>query len=141
MYKINIRKLYDLMSLKYENCTIWTEDPISLSSFADETKNLVPLREPYGDLDNTANLEWGKIEHLRRILYFVENPNEIKGIQLDNEIFNDYILPKPIIVDGNHRMFAALHLNFKYVHCRYGGRKDVLDYLTDKTNLKPTDWQ
>ncbi|MED4305386.1 hypothetical protein [Bacillus licheniformis] len=40
----------------------------------------------------------------------MENPNEIKGIQLDNEIFNDYILPKPIVVDGNHRMFAALHL-------------------------------
>ena len=46
--------------------------------------------------------------------------------------------PRPIIVDGWHRYAAARWLYsqdklFK-IHCKYGGRIDILEYLQGKTN-------
>lgn len=73
--------------------------------------------------------EW----HIGRILYFINHPNEICDIEIDNECNNGYILPQPVIVDGWHRYAAARWLfdqgKLVTIHCRYGGRMDVLEYL------------
>lgn len=71
--------------------------------------------------------------HIGRIIYFIKHPEEIRDIEIDNECNNEYILPQLVIVDGWHRYAAARWLFdqgklFK-IHCRYGGRLDVLDYL------------
>ena len=75
--------------------------------------------------------------HIGRILYFIKHPNEIRDLEIDNECNGSYILPQPVIVDGWHRYAAARWLfdqgELYKIHCRYGGRMDVLDYLQGKT--------
>lgn len=95
--------------------------------------------EPFGDtwehlcMENKST-QW----HIGRILYFINHPEEIKDIELDNYCDNGFIYPEPIIVDGNHRFMAALWLRkqctMDKVHCRYGGREDILDYLTGRSD-------
>lgn len=98
--------------------------------------------EPFGDTykslcQKTKSTEW----HIRRILYFIFHPQEIKDIDIDNVCYEGYIFPAPTIVDGNHRFMAAMWLNnhgkMNKVHCTYGGRLDVLDYLTGETDICP----
>lgn len=79
--------------------------------------------------------------HIRRILYFVNHPQEIKNIELDNESSTFDILPVPIIIDGYHRWMAARYLyelgSLHKIHCLYAGREDVLDYLKGKLDTMP----
>ena len=46
-----------------------------------------------------------------------------------------------IRVDGNYRFMAAMWLHdqgkMEKVHCMYGGRTDLLDYLTGNTEEQP----
>ena len=78
--------------------------------------------------------EW----HIGRIIYFINHPMEIRDIEIDNECSGNIILPQPIIVDGWHRYAAARWLydqgKLTEIHCRYGGRVDVLEYLQGKTD-------
>ncbi len=82
-------------------------------------------------LIHITDLSWGRINH----------PEEIRDIEIDNVCVDNYILPAPTIIDGNHRFMAAMWLNdqgkMDKVHCMYGGRMDLLDYLTGKTNECP----
>jgi len=98
--------------------------------------------EPFGDnwkhpCMESKSTEW----HIGRILYFIKNPDEIKDIEVDNLYSGDYIFPVPSIIDGNHRFMAAMWLQdqgkMSKVHCRYGGRMDLLDYMVGKTDVCP----
>ncbi len=97
---------------------------------------------PFGDCwhyrpSEARTTEW----HIRRIIYFINHPEEIRDIGLDNFCYEDYIFPIPVIEDGNHRILAAMWLNehgkMEKVHCLYGGRLDLLDYLTGKIDECP----
>lgn len=71
--------------------------------------------------------------HIGRIIYFINHPEEIKDIKIDNETVNNCILPLPIIIDGWHRYAAAMWLydqeKISDILCKYGGRLDILKYL------------
>ena len=93
--------------------------------------------DPYGDTWKHPVLERRSRDwHIGRIIYFINHPNEIRDIDIDNECDGKYILPKPVIVDGWHRYAAARWLydqgRLIEIHCRYGGRVDVLEYLQGK---------
>lgn len=97
------------------------------------------ISEPYGDtwkhpVLGQRSRDW----HIGRIIYYINHPNEIKDIEIDNACSNGLILPQPFIVDGWHRFAAARWLydqgKLNKIHCRYGGRMDVLEYLQGKTN-------
>lgn len=93
--------------------------------------------EPYGDTWKHPVLERRSRDwHIGRIIYFINHPDEIRDIDIDNEYDGKYILPKPVIVDGWHRYAAARWLydqgRLIEIHCRYGGRVDVLEYLQGK---------
>lgn len=93
--------------------------------------------EPYGDTWKHPVLERRSRDwHIGRIIYFINHPDEIRDIDIDNECDGKYILPKPVIVDGWHRYAAARWLydqgKLTKIHCRYGGRVDVLEYLQGK---------
>lgn len=93
--------------------------------------------DPYGDTCKHPVLERRSRDwHIGRIIYFINHPNEIRDIDIDNECDGKYILPKPVIVDGWHRYAAARWLydqgRLIEIHCRYGGRVDVLEYLQGK---------
>lgn len=93
--------------------------------------------DPYGDTWKHPVLERRSRDwHIGRIIYFINHPDEIRDIDIDNECDGKYILPKPVIVDGWHRYAAARWLydqgKLTKIHCRYGGRVDVLEYLQGK---------
>lgn len=79
--------------------------------------------------------------HIRRILYFINHPEKIKDIQVENVYTWDYSDSKHKITNGNHRFMAALWLNkqgkMKKVHCLYFGREDILDYLKGESDEFP----
>lgn len=105
-------------------------------------EGVTEIPDPYGDTWKHPVLEHRNRDwHIGRILYFIKHPNEIRDIEIDNEVHNGYILPQPVIVDGWHRYAAARWLfdqgKLSKIHCRYGGRMDVLDYLKGKSDEIP----
>lgn len=96
--------------------------------------HLSEMAIPFGDTFKYPPKKRTSQWHIRRILYFVNHPQEIKNIELDNESSTFDILPVPIIIDGYHRWMAARYLyelgSLHKIHCLYAGREDVLDYLT-----------
>ena len=98
---------------------------------------LPQVPDPYGDTWNHPVLERRSRDwHIGRIIYFINHPDEIRDIDIDNECEGKYILQQPVIVDGWHRYAAARWLydqgKLTKIHCRYGGRVDVLEYLQGK---------
>lgn len=134
-----------LSSLTFYNDYEWncgepiTLDDISFAILSNQPEEI----KPFGDNrkhfpEESKTTKW----HIGRVLYFINHPDEIKNIDIDNvcEGFFD-ILPIPLITDGNHRFLAAIWLHsqgkMEKVHCRYGGRIDLLDYLTGSSDCRP----
>ena len=97
------------------------------------------ISDAYGDTWKHPVLEHKSRDwHIGRILYFIKHPDEIRDIEIDNECSGRYILPQPVIVDGWHRYAASRWLfsqgKLSEIHCMYGGRMDVLEYLQGKTD-------
>jgi len=80
-----------------------------------------------------ANKEW----HIGRILYFVNNPDKIEPIMLDNQCAFSNIYPIPIITDGNHRYIATVIRKDECIPVYYSGLVSLLEYLTGESNVKP----
>lgn len=72
--------------------------------------HLSEMAIPFGDTFKYPPKKRTSQWHIRRILYFVNHPQEIKNIELDNESSTFDILPVPIIIDGYHRWMAARYL-------------------------------
>lgn len=122
----------------YPNGFRWNETIITKEMIGTAISNgNTGAQEEYGN-QNAPEIksdEW----HISRIVYFVLHPEEIKNINIDNVTNGMHIRPIPIILDGNHRFFAATVLKLQKIHCLYGGREDVLDYLTGKIDICPTE--
>lgn len=65
--------------------------------------HLSEMAIPFGDTFKYPPKKRTSQWHIRRILYFVNHPQEIKNIELDTESSTFDILPIPIIIDGYHR--------------------------------------
>lgn len=121
---------------------ITANEPITLDDvqFA-INHHLSEMAIPFGDTFKYPPKKRTSQWHIRRILYFVNHPQEIKNIELDNESSTFDILPVPIIIDGYHRWMAARYLyelgSLHKIHCLYAGREDVLDYLKGKLDTMP----
>lgn len=130
---IRIDKLTELLPTEHwewDDTGVITLDDVSIALH----NGLTEIPDPYGDVWNHPVLEMRSRDwHIGRILYFIKHPNEIRDIEIDNECSYGYILPQPVIVDGWHRYAAARWLydqeKLLEIHCRYGGRMDVLEYL------------
>jgi hypothetical protein len=121
---------------EYHVSVVWNEVEITLDDVRKAIENNISV------IDNESYSNCGYIFkpdewHIGRIIYFVNNPNEIDPICLDNKCANNDILPIPIITDGNHRYMASLYLNKKYIECFYAGRLDVLNYLKGNIENPP----
>lgn len=140
---IRIDRLSEFFTSEYWE---WDESgKITLDDISVAIHEAVPeVPDPYGDMWTHPVLEQkSRTWHIGRIIYFINNHCEIRDIELDNKCCGDYILPEPVIVDGWHRYAAAKWLNDQCklfeIHCRYGGREDVLDYLRGITDICPID--
>lgn len=125
---------------------VWNDkEPITIQDIANAiTSGIVETSEPFGDTwRNHPKSARDNEYHMSRILYFVNHPEEIKDIEIDNKYWWDkyshYIYPTSRIVDGWHRLSASLYLNFKELEVVYDGRIDVLSYLTGECEEAPTE--
>lgn len=102
--------------------------------------NTSEISDPFGDTyKHIVTEEKDKNWHIGRIIYFIKHPDEIRDIEIDNQCYGMTIYPEPIIVDGWHRYAAAIYLyqhgELSEIHCRYGGRVDVLECLQGKIDI------
>lgn len=80
---------------------------------------------------DSRSKEW----HIGRIIYFINNPEKITPLDIDNECHGMTIMPVPIIEDGHHRLFALLYLRKIECEVRYSGLVSVLEYLKGETDI------
>lgn len=137
-YIIRIDKLIEFLPVEH-----WSWDEIGEVNLDDISmamrEDVSEISEPYGDTWEHPILEQKSREwHIGRIIYFINHPNEIRDIEIDNECSDGFILPQPFIVDGWHRYAAARWLydqgELSEIHCIYGGRVDILEYLQGKAD-------
>jgi len=84
--------------------------------------------------------EWEVEQHANRIRFMTETPEVLEfPIEVDNVCAGSAILPCPVILDGHHRLAAHVWLGRKTIRARYGGRVDLLDYLTGASDDCPSD--
>ena len=91
---------------------------------------------------------WNARLHAERIRYIAETPSIMADpIEVDNRCGNQgfcpgpilAIYPEPIITDGNHRFMAHVWKKLKTIPASYGGRVDLLEYLTGESDEIPID--
>lgn len=75
-----------------------------------------------------------------RIRYFYEellSGVTLDAIEVDNECNFGRIYPVPILLDGHHRLAASHLAEAPIILVSYGGRLDLLRYLTGKRKTCP----
>ena len=116
----------------------WTwnnSECITLDDIVNAVHNgIQEVSSPYGDAYKHKPLESrNKDWHIARIIYFINHPEKIRDIKIENVWEGGNILPIPVITDGLHSFIAAQYLydcgNLTTIHCLYSGLDDVLDYL------------
>ena len=76
-----------------------------------------------------------------RIRYFYERllvGDTLDAIEVDNECDFGRIYPVPVLLDGHHRLAAAHLAAARVILVSYGGRIDLLRYLTGARKTCPT---
>lgn len=75
-----------------------------------------------------------------RIRYFYERllaGAPLDAIEVDNECNFGRIYPEPVLLDGHHRLAAAHLAGAPFILASYGGRVDLLRYLTGARKTCP----
>ena len=75
-----------------------------------------------------------------RIRFFYEQllaGATLDAIEIDNECHFGRIYPEPILLDGHHRLAASHLAGARVILASYGGRVDLLRYLTGERRTCP----
>lgn len=135
-------RLVDMVGIDSDYIYKWPDsEPISLDDVLKwKGSGLSGCNKPYGDTWQYPVTKCHDMKyHIARIIYFMEHPEEIKRIEVDNLCFEMSILPGCTIVDGWHRIAAGMMLHLNKVWIEYGSRSDAEDYITGKTDERPED--
>lgn len=76
-----------------------------------------------------------------RIRFFYEQLSAgvtLDAIEVDNECNFGRIYPVPVLLDGHHRLAASYLIGASTIRVSYGGRIDLLRYLTGARKTCPT---
>jgi len=123
----------------YNGNFYWNTEPVTMDDIKLAiSSNTEVETEEFGH--EWAELEWSNERHIQRVVYFIKNPEKIDPINLDNIVNGNYITSIAHITDGNHRFFALCYLDTQSIPCKYGGREDVLDYLSGVSDIVPEDF-
>ena len=138
--EVLFNRLLDMACIDTKEVWHWPgSTPFSLNEVLQEkAKGLDGAKEPYGDTwKYPVKKSRDKTYHIARIIYFMNNPCEINGIEVDNPCECNAILPECIIVDGWHRIAAGILLGLRTVDIEYGGRSDIENYISGENNKRP----
>jgi len=140
--EVCLDRLIDMACINPEEPLFWPDSaPIYLNDVrAEKEKGVTGNSKPYGDTwRHPVAAHEDSQYHIARIIYFMEHPEELPGVEVDNPCFDHGILPGCEIIDGWHRIAAAIILGLPKIKIEYGGRYDVMDYLCGKTDERPDD--
>ena len=112
---INLNTLKGIIG---EEC-YWIGQTITLDEAKNGIGKIEEVNVMFEDFSEQTR-EW----HLGRIKYFVNNPDMITPITIDDNCCGNVQ-----ILDGNHRYLAKLILNHDMIDCSYSGLVSTLDYL------------
>jgi len=82
----------------------------------------------------TRAWDYGRIRHFYERLLAGET---LDAIEVDNECNLGRIYPVPVLLDGHHRLAAAHLVGAPIILVSYGGRIDLLRYLTGARKTCP----
>lgn len=86
-----------------------------------------------GEKIHDPNVTMPNKYHIGRIIYFINHPEKIEYIKIQNSDDGYSVRPIPVMIEGYHRFMAAYWLylggKLKEIYCSYEGRKDLLNYL------------
>ena len=132
------QRLFEMLPIWYEDEYRWDGKSITISDVKEALRCGVDAeRTPYGDTYKHPPKMQTKEYHIKRVLWFVQHPEEIKDIEIDNLFHDRWILPSCVVVDGNHRLMAAKVLGINRIPIIYCGRLDILDYLLGNVDSMP----
>jgi hypothetical protein len=97
----------------------WIETTITLDEARNEIDHIKEVKSMFEDFSEQTR-EW----HLGRIKHFVNNPNLIDPIIIDDNCCGNVQ-----ILDGCHRYLAKLILNHDMIDCSYSGLVSTLKLL------------
>lgn len=143
MITVYLDRLIETSDIDMNDDSYFTWDGHSIT--IDDVKNYLSTGQqgtdqPYGDRFKHFPKQHDKLYHIQRVAWFVQHPEEIKGIAVDNRCEGMfYILPETIIDDGFHRIMAAYICGLEKVKIVYSGRIDVLNYLKGRRKTRPWD--
>lgn len=142
MITVLTKRLFELsgLNLSEENSHFaWDGELITVKDVVDYLeagKN--GTAKPYGDTWRFPPVMQNKEYHVSQVAYFVQNPSKITGIEVGNPWYN-FGGCQTVIVDGYHRLMAAYISGLDKIKIRYGGRRDVENYLKGKRETPPVE--
>ena len=80
--------------------------------------------------------------HIGRVRFFYDELRAgrvLDPISIDNRCDRGHIYPEPILLDGHHRLAASVIAGSRTILAWYGGRLDLLAYLTGGRRTCPSD--
>ena len=138
MISVLLERLTNVLNFEYDGHFTWDEHTVyedEVAAYIEAGKKGTDL--PYSDIGRHQATHKSKEYHIARVVWFVINPEEIKGIAIDNLCGSDCIYPKAIIEDGHHRFMAAQILKMDKIKIEYSGREDIERYLQGKRKNPP----
>lgn len=108
---------------------IWgTKTPIYYKDVKWAVINNKVLSTPYSSQQN-----WSKRKHVERIAYFVLHP-EPSPIEIDVGIPSMGYYPEWVVLDGNHRLAAAIYSRCEFIKAYCSGEEEVIEELLYREN-------
>lgn len=111
----------------------------SIRRYAPVAEFMAEVERSDPDLFNTPKIiayDYGRVRHF--VSQLIDGA-QLDPIDVDNDCADRVIYPRPIVVDGHHRLWAYRLARRRYIPVNYAGRLDVLDYLKGLRPKPPTD--
>jgi hypothetical protein len=110
--------------------SIWgTKYPVSYKEIEKAIKINYTFPTPYSSFLDPPR--WSKNKHIGRIAYLVLNP-DLTPIEIDLGIPTLGYSPEWVVVDGNHRLAAAIFRGDKTINATCSGEVDLIKELIYK---------
>lgn len=115
----------------------WDHSPFSKLTVR-KLSGYVAVKEYLPDETRVVQEAW----HIGRVRYFYEEllaGRPIDPISIDNVCHSGRIYAEPVVLDGHHRLAGSVLAKARTIRAWYGGRIDLLNYLTGKRRKCPSD--
>jgi hypothetical protein len=130
--KVIVERLWSLYA--------WPERNLPMRKMTIEKLLTHPAQPAYVSDEARARKQPTRAWDYGRIRFFYEqilSGKTLDAIDVDNECDHGRIYPEPVVLDGHHRLAASHLAGAKIILANYGGRTDLLRYLTGKRKTCP----